>query len=256
MSGAYKHFIGDGILRENPTLYARPTVGATERGPKALTLEESARFDAVCRLDRFALILSFILHTGIRLGEAVGLRWQDLGHEKDGAPFALIQNNRTEFAGVVYEGKPKTAAGRRKIYLSAQTAALIEQMKELQALEERIHGKEGQVYIFPSVSGEAMLQGTARHVMKRVLKHLGLPLAFSPHSLWHTFASLVLADAQISIADVSKHLGHSTGQHDHQTSYEVGRRQVMMPTFEPAAKQEQPVGEGVLALLLWSTDTK
>jgi hypothetical protein len=46
-------------------------------------------------------------------------------------------------------------------------------------------------------------------VFRRALKHAGLPTHYSPHSLRHTYASLLIADG-VSPAYVQEQLGHAS----------------------------------------------
>lgn len=64
-------------------------------------------------------------------------------------------------------------------------------------------------WVFPSAAWTPQDHANVGKVFRRTLKHAGLPTHFSPHSLRHTFASLLLADG-VSPAYVQEQLGHAS----------------------------------------------
>lgn len=216
LSGAYKHAIADGILRDNPTVHVQPVTPEASRGGaklKAFTVEEAGRFFETALTDRWGLVLGFMAVTGIRIGEAVALQWDDLGEEKaKGARrserYAQIVRTRSEFKGQAYENETKTAAGMRRIYLSDDAVQIIDTMRRVVAVEAQAHGNGVGPYVFPSTDGRPMRQDTVRHVMKRLCEEAGVPV-LSPHKLRHTFTS-VMHSRGLNAAELSVHLGHAS----------------------------------------------
>ncbi|WP_420597026.1 tyrosine-type recombinase/integrase [Deinococcus sp.] len=242
LSGAYKRAVGDGVLRENPTAYARPVATRQAAKVKAFTPDEAGRFFASALEDRWALPLAFMAVTGLRIGEAVALTWEDVGTDRAGLPVVMVNKTRSEFQGQPYDGKPKTAAGVRAVPLSTDAAAIVEDMRRRVTVEADAHGKAvGPLsYVFPSpLTGEAMAHDSLRNIMERTCRRAGLPL-LSPHKLRHTFASMNLA-LGLPVGDVSAVMGHASTavtMNFYQTSYEVGRRAVAL-NLSPA-KAEAP----------------
>lgn len=218
LSGAYKRAIGDGLLRDNPTAHAKPG-RSKDSGPaklKHFTPEELRRFIEAARADRWALPLAFMGMTGLRVGEALALTWADLKTEEGGAVFVDILKTRSEHEGKAYTGAPKTAKGKRRVYLSPEALEVLEEMRGHIALEKRVHGKvwptnkEGASTgpLFPSaLSGDFMRQDTARHVMRRTCERAGLPL-LSPHALRHSTGTFLIARGADPVS-VSALLGHA-----------------------------------------------
>ncbi len=64
-------------------------------------------------------------------------------------------------------------------------------------------------WIFPSEHWTVQDHSNVRKGFDAALKHAGLPSHYSPHSLRHTFASLLLADG-VSPAYVQEQLGHAS----------------------------------------------
>ena len=212
LNGAYKRAISDGLLRDNPMQYAKPE-RSKDSGPaklKHFTPAELARFIEEAKRDRWALPLAFIGMTGLRVGEALALTWADVKEEK-GAAYVEVTKTRSEHEGKAYTAAPKTAKGRRAVYLSPDAVGVLEAMREHIALEARQHGRvwPGQSGpVFPSaVSGDFMRQDTARHVMRDVCERAGLP-KLSPHALRHSAATFLVSRGADPVA-VAGMLGHA-----------------------------------------------
>lgn len=80
LSGAYKWAIVNNLLTavQNPTLHARPKRGERARMRQAFTPEQAAAFYREAIKDGWAWPLVFMLLAGLRIGEAVGLRWENV----------------------------------------------------------------------------------------------------------------------------------------------------------------------------------
>ena len=210
LSGAYKRAIGDGLLKDNPAAYGRPEKAARQAAKvKAFTPAELGLFITAALEDRMALPLVFLGLTGMRIGEALALTWEDYREDAKvkGAYFVSISKTRSEFEGKAYTGAPKTAKGVRDVPLSADAVALVEDMRRRVRLEAGAHGNGVSPYIFPSVSGRYMRQDVARAVMRRVCQQAGVPL-LSPHALRHSVASYHLGEGRDAVT-VAALLGHA-----------------------------------------------
>ena len=161
----------------------------------------------------FGLFPFMLLYTGLRRGELLALRWEDIDREKK-----LIRVERAVyFAGNTPQIKePKTEAGKRSVVL-------------LDALRDALP-EHGEGYIF---GGEKPL--TKIQVRKRWLnwcRDAGLATGtttrkdgkngrvyesttweadITPHQLRHAFAT-ILFDAGIDVKDAQEILGHSSIQ--------------------------------------------
>ena len=145
------------------------------------------------------------------MGEALALTWADVREGEDGAVYVEVTKTRSEHEGKAYTAAPKTAKGLRKVPLSPDAVAILEDMRRHGAEEARTRGQPapGQSgLVFPSaVSGDFMRQDTARHVMRDVCERAGLP-KLSPHALRHSAATFLLSRGEDALT-VAGMLGHA-----------------------------------------------
>lgn len=160
-----------------------PSDGQIERVKAGLFLE-------------FGLFAYMLLYTGMRRGELLALRWEDIDRGRK----VIHVNKAVYFAGNTPMIKePKTESGRREIVLLDALAAVLP--------------KQGNGYVF---GGEKPL--TKTQVRKRWLKwcrEAGLEgeegSVITPHQLRHAFAT-ILFDAGIDVKVAQELLGHSSIQ--------------------------------------------
>lgn len=129
--------VRDNVIRYNPTDGAMAELKrkrkATAGIKHALTIEEERAFLGFLEKDenvRWKPLFTFMFGTGCRIGEVIGLRWEDLDFENN---VIDINHNVTYYqrkdGRCEYEvGLPKTEAGIRKIpMLDEVKAALLEE---------------------------------------------------------------------------------------------------------------------------------
>ena len=128
----------DSLIRKNPVdgvmkeLTRRIDDDRKER--KALTLEQQSRLiDYIVndkRYNKYAVIFTVLLGTGMRIGEMLGLRWCDVDFEKGIISVThSLSYKSTEHGGYQYSiNEPKTKAGIREIPMFQDVAAAL--MKE------------------------------------------------------------------------------------------------------------------------------
>lgn len=133
------------------------------------------------------------LATGLRRGELLGLKWQDVDFNQG---TITVRRQIGRINGVVTEGPLKTKNAYRVIPLGNQAIEVLKSQKEKQSSE----------YVFPSPSGGPISPDSVRNMLRRVLKRAGLPYVRF-HDLRHTFATLALQNG-VDVKTVSGMLGH------------------------------------------------
>lgn len=168
---------------------------------------EVGRFLDVAAHDRLGVLYEMLVLTGLRRGEAVGLRWQDVDLDR---AVLFVRQQVTDVGGRLEIGKPKTRSGEdRRVDLPE---VLVESLRvhELRQDLERTDAGSAWVetgLVFTTSSGEVLRPDFVTRRMTALAKVAGLPPK-RLHDLRHGAASLSLA-AGVDIAIVSKRLGHS-----------------------------------------------
>ena len=157
--------------------------------------------------ERLSPLWHTIAMTGMRRGEAIGLRWSDVDLEggRLAVRRALIPINRE-----VVVSEPKTAKGRRVIALDPGTVEVLKAQAARQ-LEEQNDWDEGWIesgLVFTAENGAALDPESISRYWRQAVKKSLLP-SIRLHDLRHTHATLAL-QAGIHPKVVSDRLGHAT----------------------------------------------
>ena len=134
------------------------------------------------------------LATGLRRGELLGLKWEDIDLEHGDL---RVRRQIARINGRVVEAPLKTKNAYRTLPLAEDTISILEEQKK----------KVGSSpWVFPSATGGPISPDSVLHMLHRVLKRAELPeVRF--HDLRHTFATLALQNG-VDIKTVSGMLGH------------------------------------------------
>jgi integrase len=206
---ALKQAVMDGLIPRNATEAVTPPQSSREE-MCPLTPEQAKLLLQVAHEagDRLAALYVLAIHTGLRQGELLGLKWDDVDLE-DGS----LQVRRT--LAITRNGpvltSPKTTGSRRSVKLTS---------KAIEALKRHLERQLGEIdrigslwsengLIFASEKGEPINRhNLTRRSFKPLLKRAGLPqIRF--HDLRHTCATLLLT-RNVNVKIVSEMLGHST----------------------------------------------
>lgn len=160
--------------------------------PKAWRQDEIDRLLAACEgLTHEAWVL-FSLGTGVRLGEARALYWEDLDLEAHTATIRASLDDQTD-----ERGPTKT----RRIRVIDFPDELVPVLRAL-----RMRQKPGQLLVFGH--GQRPYDSDAlRKWLKRRCADAGVR-KLATHSFRHTYASLAI-DAGVPITEIARQLGHS-----------------------------------------------
>jgi integrase len=154
--------------------------------------------------DRFEALYVLAVHTGMRPGELLGLRWEDVDLDA-----GSLRVNRALSDGKLAETKTKRS--RRRIDLSAGSVAALKAHHKRQ-LEERVQ-KAGlwrdNGLVFPSTIGTPLSHRNLVRTFKRLLKRAGLPQSIRLYDLRHTCATLLL-NSNVHPKYVQELLGHAS----------------------------------------------
>ena len=157
--------------------------------------------------ERLYALWHTIAMTGMRRGEAIGLRWSDVDLENARLAVrrALIPINRE-----VVVSEPKTVKGRRVIALDPGTVEILKAQAARQLDEQKEWNDvsvESQL-VFTRENGAALDPESVSRYFRQAVKKSMLP-QIRLHDLRHTHATLAL-QAGIHPKVVSERLGHAT----------------------------------------------
>jgi integrase len=211
MNAVLGNAVEDGLIAANPLQKLGKKLNLSTRRdrtkPKALDAVELARFTRTARETATDLYPAFVLMAGggLRVGEAMGLTW-----DKVDIPGQKIAVN-TQIGGTT-----KTAASERVVDMAD---ALRDVLADLHARRREEAFRSGDPVVpwvlFPDLGESPDRQDEQRVVkrirrgMARVLAAASLPGWHTPHSLRHTFGSLLVASGA-SLAYVKEQMGHAS----------------------------------------------
>jgi integrase len=195
-----------GLVPRNVARVAKPPRKAST-DMKVWSPEEARRFVEAARGDRLFALWFLLLTTGLRRGEAVGLRWADIDLDRS---VMSVRRTIASVDGEMVEMEPKTAKSRRSVALDAATVKALRAHRKRQEVERRLVGEgwieTGAVFAYPD--GRPLHPDHVMVVFRRLVADAGLPL-IRLHDLRHTAATLALA-AGVHPKVVQERLGHSS----------------------------------------------
>ena len=198
-----------GQLARNPADAADPPSqrGTERREMKTWTAEQLGAFLKSVADDRLHPLWHALAMTGMRRGEALGLKWDDVDLEAGRLSVrrALIPSGRE-----VVVSEPKTARGRRSIALDPETVAVLKAQAARQ-LDKQSEWQDAWVdsgYVFTLENGEHLDPEDVTRYFRQAVKKAMLP-KIRLHDLRHTHATLAL-QAGVHPKVVSERLGHAT----------------------------------------------
>lgn len=154
---------------------------------------------------KVAIILT--IFTGVRLGELMGLEWQDVDFKN-----GIISINRSSqyLSDMgVFTKTPKTESSIREIAIPEFIISLLKEYKLWYEEQKSIYGElwANSDRLFVQADGKPMHPSSISKWFVRYVSTIGLPV-INFHGLRHTNASLLVAQ-NVDIAVVSARLGHA-----------------------------------------------
>lgn len=196
------------LISRNPMEHAkRPRGEAKEMRP--MTREESVRFLAMAAQDRLSVLFALMLETGVRPGEALGLRWEDIDFEHRSI---YVQHSLERNENGWRLKQTKTKRSRRQIPVTSTLVRMLRTHRKEQ-LKHNVRTGEGyhdHGFVFATATGEPLRKNNVvRRHFKPILESAGLPSEIRFYDLRHTCATLLLQAGE-NPKVVSERLGHSS----------------------------------------------
>jgi integrase len=174
------------LLTENPFTKSSQ-VKTPEQLPSHLSKEDFRRLLTSVKEPVLREVFLFAALTGLRLGEILNLKWNDIDLQR--RQIAIVSNESFS-----------TKTGKYRI---VPMNGLIYEL-----LSQKSATANFTTYVFHR-NGYQLQSSYVSHKFKRYVRSLGLNDAIHFHSLRHTFATWLVQDG-VSIYEVQKLLGHSS----------------------------------------------
>lgn len=183
----------------NPfTLVEKPRHDA--RRARTLSRAEAQRFLDAANEDRFAALWTLLLTTGMRLGEALALRWEAVDLK---ARTLAIYASLEDVGGVLRVKEPKTRRSQRLVDLGDRAVVALGAHRKVSAYAEPTD------FVFCTADGKAMRRSNLYRSHFGPLCERAKIDGLTVHGLRHTWTTLALSEGE-PVHVVAGVLGHST----------------------------------------------
>ena len=178
---------------------------AEKKEPRVLTPEEQELFLRYAEGTSNEAQYRFLLETGLRTGEMVGLKWSDLDFQNRTITIERTMEYRPS-VGEWRVGPPKSKAGYRTIPMTEACYQVLMDVKRKRA-QAKVIVPEMKDFVFLNRDGLPTKNSTYDAHIYKLTQKAGMK-NFSMHSLRHTFSTRCI-DAGMRPKTLQKILGHS-----------------------------------------------
>ena len=228
--------VRDDIIRKNPCngvfREISNDLGRNKGIRHALSVEEQQAFmnymDGHPVYDHWWPIFMILVGTGLRCGEFIGLRWEDINMEEKtidvNHALVRVKRHRDDPPKRLGVSLPKTEAGIRTVPMLDQVYDAFQRIYEEQQAtgfnETVIDGMQG--FIFKNANGDVLCEQNINFAIRRIVESYNIdeeikaakekrePLLlprFSCHVLRHTFASRI-CENELNLKVIQEIMGH------------------------------------------------
>ena len=219
LSGVCKHAVRHGLMAQNPVLATDPLrrqAGEKTQVREPWTLEETRRgLHALGGHDDLDCFAHIMLLTGLRPGEALGLRWEDIDASRhDLHVTGTLKEDRRfmpDGTGVTQRTRndPKTKASRRTLAITPDLWKALDRQQMRQDLWRGLAAEEwvASGYVITTRKGTPYFASNFRKKFYKALESVGIRRV-RLHDLRHVVARLAL-EGDARLEEVSQALGHT-----------------------------------------------
>ena len=176
----------------------------TEKQVELLLKQSKIKYSNGKNKYRLGYGIQLLLYTGLRIGEALALTWEDVDIQnktiKVNKNLKQVKNrddNQSKYKTIV-QNSTKTNSGTRVIPLNNKSIEALKQIKEITGQYK---------YVFSTETGNNMSARTCDRMFRKIQENCGFKEIYGVHALRHTFASLLFKKG-VDVKTVSEILGH------------------------------------------------
>lgn len=191
--------VKDNKIKVNPAIGVELPKVRPAKKVRALTVDEQKKLVERCTKEEYSNIFIFLIATGMRIGETLGLTWDHVDLENKEL---YIEKTMVEIGGNPrFKNYPKTDSGVRTIHLNDVAYNILKDRKEINNEEFNIHN-----LVFYSSTYNFRTTANLRRYFDRVQEEAGIN-RYNLHALRHTYATrMIEKDCNIKFLSVT--LGH------------------------------------------------
>ena len=213
------------LIYKDPTEFASPPrpsrviIDPENDVPKYLEKHDLQRFLQAAEPDSLYPLFMLLAYTGIRIGEALALTWDEINLAESKLKILRTLYNPTNKYNKYTLLSPKTRTSARILSLPIQ---LVSCLKKYRLAQSSLRFTYGPMWHYPAGSrggfvftatmhpGYPLTQRVVQDHIDRIQQTMDppLPMRVHPHIFRHTHASL-LAEAGVSLQEIMDRLGHS-----------------------------------------------
>lgn len=215
INGCFKYALIKGDISKNPCIGVTLPKNLkrqdgdikfyTEEQIKLLLEQSTLKYNNGRNKYRLGYGIQFLLYTGLRIGEALALTWEDIDFQNKtlriNKNLKQVKNRDSNNQGnykIIIQDSTKTKSGSRIIPLNNKSIEALNHIKEV----------TGQCkYVFSTETGNNVSGRTYDTMFRKIQENCGFKKIYGVHALRHTFASLLFKKG-IDVKTVSEILGH------------------------------------------------
>ena len=178
---------------------------AKHREGRSLTPEQARALLEVAKIDRIGVTVQLGLFLGLRPGEVLGLKWEDINF--NARTLSVCRSLKRERNKLLF-GEPKTPGSRRTLLMPEPLVAALTAHRERQLEERAIAGElwYDLGLVVATEIGTLIDPSNARRTLDRLCDDAGIG-HWNPNALRHSFASLMSLNGA-PMEEVADAMGH------------------------------------------------
>ena len=176
----------------------------TEKQVESLLQQATIKYNNGKNKYRLGYGIQLLLYTGLRIGEALALTWEDVDIQnktiKVNKNLKQVKNRDDDQSvyKIIIQNSTKTNSGTRIIPLNNKSIEALKQIKKITGQYK---------YVFSTETGNHVSARTCDRMFRKIQENCGFKEIYGVHALRHTFASLLFKKG-VDVKTVSEILGH------------------------------------------------